>query len=71
MDPRNEEIPVGVVNFASRFINLSNVMGEGDWERKNWAEECSSIIDTGFNGGGLRIFFLAEEVCGILVKFLS
>ena len=50
MDPESEEIPAGEVNFSSRFINLANVLGAGDRERKNWAKECSSIIDPGFNG---------------------
>ena len=56
MDPESEEIPAVEVNFASRFINLANVLGTGDWARKNWAEECSSNIDTGFNGSGLCSF---------------
>ena len=51
MDPENEEMPANEVDLASRFINLANIMGAGDWERKNWAKECSSIIETGFDGG--------------------
>ena len=53
-DPVIEETPENDVNVATRQINLANAHGMGDWGRKNWAEECSSIIDTGFNGGGLR-----------------
>ena len=30
--------------------------GANDWGRKNWEMGCSSIIDTGFNGGGLCSF---------------
>ena len=30
--------------------------GGNDWAGKNWEKECSIIIDTGFNGGGLRSF---------------
>ena len=45
MAPRSEEIPATKVNFASRFINLANVMGAGDWGRKDCAEERSSTID--------------------------
>ena len=50
MDPRNEEMAANEENLASRFINLANIPGAGNWESKNWAEECSSAIDTGFNG---------------------
>ena len=53
MGPGNEEIPAIVVNVARRFVNLANIAGAGNWGRKNWASECSSIIDTGFNGWGL------------------
>ena len=56
MDPESEELPANEVNFASRFINLANAPGAGDWESKNWAQECSSIIDTEFGGGGLCSF---------------
>ena len=56
MDPVEEEIPENEVNMAYRHINLSNVLGGNEWERKNWGKECSSIIDTGFNGGGLCSF---------------
>ena len=44
------------VNVATRKINLADASGVGDWERKNYAEDCSMIIDTGFNGGGLRSY---------------
>ena len=50
MGPENDKIPANEVNLASRFINLANITGAGNWESKNWAEECSSAIDTGFNG---------------------
>ena len=53
IDPRNEEIPGNGVNVDYRHINLANVLGSNDWGRKNWEKECSSIIDAGFNGGGL------------------
>ena len=56
MEPENEEIAANEVNLASRFINLANIAGSVDWGRKNWPKEFSSIIDTGFNGGGLRCF---------------
>ena len=55
-DPAIEEIPESEVNLATRRINLANALGVGDWERKNCAEDCSIVIDTGFNGGGLRIY---------------
>ena len=40
--------------MATRKIHLSNALGVGDWGRKNRDGDCSSITDTGFNGGGLR-----------------
>ena len=51
-----EEIPENEVNVATRKINLANAHGVGDWRRKNRAKDCSIIIDTGFNGGGLRAY---------------
>ena len=55
-DPSIGEIPENGVNAATRQINLDNELGASDSETKNWAEECASIIDTGFGGGWLRIF---------------
>ena len=52
-DPVIEETPENEVNVATRETNLANALGMGDWERKNRAGECSSVIDAGFNGGGL------------------
>ena len=54
--PVIEEIPDNEVNVATRRINLANALGVCDWERKNWAGDCSRITDTGFNGGGLRSY---------------
>ena len=52
-----EEVAGGQVNVDIRQINLANALGADGWERKNdWPEERSSIIDTGFDGGGLRSF---------------
>ena len=56
MGPESEEIPANEVNFSSRFTNFANVPGAGDWERKNWAGECSIIIDTGFSGWDCVVF---------------
>ena len=67
--PENEETPTKEVNFSYRFINLSNVMGAGDWERKNRSEESSSIIDIGFNGWGLCIFSCLSKYVEYLVSF--
>ena len=50
-DPVVAEIPGNDVNVATGQINSANASGVGDWERKNWPDDCSSIIDTGFNGG--------------------
>ena len=41
------------VNIATRQVNLSGVLGSGHWEEKDWSKECSAVVDTGFNGGGL------------------
>ena len=54
--PIEEEIAENKVNVATRQINLANALGADDREWKNRPVECSSIIDTGFNGGGLSIF---------------
>ena len=51
--PVIEEIPGNEVIVATRQINIANALGIGDWGRRNWAEGCSIIIDTGSNGGGL------------------
>ena len=56
MGPGNEEIPPGEVNLDIRFANLPNIAGAGNLGRKNWADECASIIDTGFEVWGLRSF---------------
>ena len=53
-DPVIEEIPENEVNVATRQINSANALGVGDWRSKNRSKYCSSIIATGFNGGGLR-----------------
>ena len=55
-DPSIGEMPENEVNVATRQINLAIALGVSHCEGKNCAEECSSIIDTGFNGGGLRIY---------------
>ena len=54
-DTENEESPENEVNLATRWINPPNALVAGNWERKNWGAECSSIIDTGFNGGRMRV----------------
>ena len=48
---KNEEQEV---NIATRQVNLPGVSGAGQWGEKDWPKECSSIVDTGCNGGGLR-----------------
>ena len=50
------EVSGGQVNFATAQVNLSDILGEDAWGNKNRPKECSSIIDAGFNGGGLRSF---------------
>ena len=50
-DPTVEEVSGNQVNVATRQANFSDILGEGDWEKQNWPEECYIVIDTGFNGG--------------------
>ena len=50
LGPEKGEVSANGVNYTFRDINLANITGARDWERKNWAEECSSITNTGFNG---------------------
>ena len=40
--------------IAESSVNLSGVLGSGQWGEKDWSKECSAITDTGFNGGGIR-----------------
>ena len=49
------------VNVATRQVDISDISGGGgvwggDMGNKNRPNECSCIIDTGFNVGGLRSF---------------
>ena len=53
MQSNEEENEECEVNIATRQVNLSGVLGSGQWEGKDWPKECSAIVDTGFNGGGL------------------
>ena len=68
-DPVIEEIPGNEVNVATRKINLANALGVGDWERTSWAGDCSIVIDTGFNGCGLRIYHLLRKYVEYLMGF--
>ena len=43
-DKENEEEQE--VNMATRQVNLSGILGAGQWEKKDWPEECSAIVDT-------------------------
>ena len=61
-DPRSEEIPESGVNTSYRHINLENVLGRNDWDRKNWEKECSSISDAGFNGWAITQLLAVEYV---------
>ena len=63
-DPSIEEIPENGVNVATRPTNLANSLGVDDWGRKNWAKAFSSIIDTGFDGGGCASFLGCEGMMG-------
>ena len=68
-DPSMGEIPENEVNVATRKINLPNALGVSDCGRKNWAGECASIIDTGFNGCGLRIYSWLRRYAEYLRSF--
>ena len=46
LGPGNTEVPANEVNYALGYINLANILGARDWERKNWAKEWPIIIDT-------------------------
>ena len=69
LGPENEEVPANEVNYACRYINLTNILGARDWGRKNCAEECSSMVDTGFNGGGLCTFSCLRKYVEYLQSF--
>ena len=69
--PRNGEVPAQEVNFACRYINLPNIPGASDWARKNWAGERSSIIDTGFNGGGMCSFSWLSKYVKYMQSFYA
>ena len=49
-----EEISGTQVNVATWKVNISDISGGNAWGDKHRPEECSIIIDTGFNDGGLR-----------------
>ena len=50
-------------NLTTRRVNLSGILGSGHWEKKDWSKECSSIVDTGFNGGGAVQSCVDAEIC--------
>ena len=64
-----EEIPESQVNVATRQSNLSDILGESAWRNKDWPNECTSIIDTGFNGGGLRSYAWSRKYLGYVESF--
>ena len=54
--PINEEVSGDQVKVATRHVNLYDILGKDAWGNKNWAEECSSIIDAWVDGGGFCSF---------------
>ena len=56
------------VNVATRQSGISDISGDGEWGNKNWPEECSIVIDTGFNGGGLRSFSWLRGYLGYIER---
>ena len=49
-------MPESQVSVTTRQVNISGIFGESAWGVKDWPGECSSIIDTGFSGGGFRSY---------------
>ena len=58
------------VNLTTRRVNLSGILGSGHWEKKDWPKECSAIVDTGFNGGGLCCHAWMQKYVAYLRNFL-
>ena len=65
-----EEIAENQVNVATRQTNLTNALGAGDWEMGSWPNECSSIIDAGFNGWGIIQLCMVAKIHRIHEEFL-
>ena len=64
-----EENNEQVVNLTTRHVNLSGILGSGNWERKGWSKNCSAILGTGFNGGGLRSHARMQKYVSYLRSF--
>ena len=43
MGPRSEEIPESGETTSYRHINLENVLGCNDWDRKNWEKNVLAL----------------------------
>ena len=65
------EIPESKVNVATRQVNLSDIWGGSAGRNKEWPNEGAIIIDTGFNGGGLRMYAWFGEYLWYLGSFYS
>ena len=57
------------VNLTTRNANTSGISGSGHWGRKDWPKECSAILDTGFNGGGLCSHAWVQKYVSYLRSF--
>ena len=68
-DPIAAEISGNQVKVATMQVNISDISGEDARGSKNSPEECSSVIDTGFNGGGLRFFARLAKYLEYLKSF--
>ena len=51
-----DEVSQNQVSVATMQLGISDILGEDVWENKNRPNECHIVIDTGFNGCGLRSF---------------
>ena len=65
----NGAMPESQVNVTARGVKLSGVLRESARCNKYWPVECSSIIDTGRNGGGLRIYAWLRKYIEYLERF--
>ena len=67
--PIAEEVSDDQVNIDTARVNLSDISGTGAWGELNRPDKCSSVIDTGFNGWGLRRFARLRKYLEYLRSF--
>ena len=64
-----EEIPDAQVNVATGRAILSAISGGSAWGNKVWPNECSGVIEAGFDGGGLRIYSRFRRYTEYILRF--